>query len=148
MKYRIMPFVLLMIITVGCSRGPKTNVTEFLVTLDGQPLDGANIGLIPKDANGVATFGTTGANGKCQTQTLFSRTNGGTVTGGYTVTISKLKEKPTGKKFINPDTGTVNEEVKNEETLPLLYVNEQTTPFTVEVKDGANSFTLELKSKK
>ncbi|MDR1384293.1 MAG: hypothetical protein LBJ67_10710 [Planctomycetaceae bacterium] len=145
-KYLTLCLIFLVFAIAGCHRSPKTNVTEFIVTLDEQPLEDANIGLIPKDANGVAAFGTTDNSGKCQTQTLFGRANGGTAAGEYVVTVSKLKEKPTGRNLTNPDTGTVSPEIKNVESLPLLYVNETTTPFAVEVKPGNNSFTLELKS--
>ncbi|MDR2754815.1 MAG: hypothetical protein LBC20_03830, partial [Planctomycetaceae bacterium] len=92
-------------------------------------------------------FGITGSDGKCQTQTLFGRANGGTAEGEYTVTVSKLKEKSTGKTHTNSATGIIEEKIENVESLPLLYVNEQTTPFHIEVKNGTNSFTLELKSK-
>ncbi|MDR2705946.1 MAG: hypothetical protein LBC02_09235, partial [Planctomycetaceae bacterium] len=82
MKYCVILCSLLIFVAViGCSQGTKTNVTEFIVTLDNQPLDGANLGLIPQNADGVAAFGRTGADGKCQTQTLFGRANGGTAAG-------------------------------------------------------------------
>jgi hypothetical protein len=132
-------------VVAGCG-GQSTNVTEFTVTLDGQPLEGANIGLIPKSSDGAAAFGTTDSSGKCQTQTLSGRANGGTVAGEYVVTVSKLQEKPTGQNVTNIDTGAVSPETENVESLPLIYVNETTTPFAFEVKTGKNSFSLELKS--
>ncbi|MDR1269017.1 MAG: hypothetical protein LBK82_05790, partial [Planctomycetaceae bacterium] len=56
------------------------------------------------------------------------------------------KEKPTGRNFTNPNTGETYPEIENVESIPLLYVNEKTTPFVIEVKAGKNSFPLELQS--
>lgn len=124
----------------------KTNVTEITVTLDGKPLAGANVALVPKDPSGVAAFGITGGDGKCKTQTLFGRAGGGTAVGQYSVTVSKMEERPTGRKAANPDTGVMGDVTENVETLPEKYLNASSTPFQVEVKSGKNAFPVELSS--
>jgi hypothetical protein len=145
-KYPTIFLIFIVFLVTGCNHGQKTNVTEFTVTLDSQPLEDANISLVPKSTDGVAAFGRTDSSGKCQTQTLLGHVDGGTATGEYAVTVSKLKEKPTGRNFTNPNTGETYPEIENVESIPLLYVNEKTTPFVIEVKPGKNSFPLELQS--
>ena len=147
MLYRILLIVLSFLVPLtGCRQGPQINETEFIVTLDGTPLEGAGINLIPKDEKGVRAFGMTDATGKCLVQTLLGETSG-TVAGEYAVTVSKNISKPTGKKIKGPND-VMTDVMEGEEILPPLYNDPQKTPFTVTVKSGKNSFSLNLESKK
>ncbi|MDR3196785.1 MAG: DUF4198 domain-containing protein [Planctomycetaceae bacterium] len=139
-------FVLLIVPLTGCREGLKTNETEFTVTLDGKPLEGAGINLIPKDEKGVRAFGMTDAAGKCQVQTLLGN-SGGTTVGEYIVTVSKKITKPTGEKIKGPNDVMIDV-TDSEEILPSHYNDSNKTPFTVTVKPGKNSFSLALESPK
>jgi hypothetical protein len=147
MLYRILLIVLSFLVPLtGCQQGLKTNETEFIVTLDGKPLEGAGINLIPKDEKGVRAFGMTDATGKCQVQTLLGN-SGGTTTGEYIVTVSKIVSKPTGEKIKGPNDVMIDV-TEGEEILPPFYNDSKKTPFTVTIKSGKNSFSLDLESKK
>ncbi|MDR2756038.1 MAG: hypothetical protein LBC20_10050 [Planctomycetaceae bacterium] len=138
---------ILCLFLTGCSGGLKVNETEIIVTMDGQPLEGVSVNLIPKDNNSVTAFGMTDSQGKCQTQTLLGQANGGTVIGEYVVTLSKTETKKTGK-LLEGTNGSKIEETVSVELLPTIYTNAQTTPLTIVVKSGKNSFPFELNSQK
>ncbi|MDR0391300.1 MAG: hypothetical protein LBH59_05305 [Planctomycetaceae bacterium] len=130
---------------IGCGNQIPTNITEIIVTINDQPIEGASINLIPTNENGMQAFGVTDANGKCMTQTILGNADGGTVVGEYIVTVSKMYSKDTGQKYTDPNTNITSPILEPTESLPAIYTSEKTSPFRVEVKKGKNSFKLELK---
>ncbi|MDR2171475.1 MAG: Ig-like domain-containing protein [Planctomycetaceae bacterium] len=129
----------------GCGNRIPTHVTEIIVTLDGQPVEGAAVNLVPISDNAMQAFGITDANGRCQTQTLLGKADGGTVVGEYIVTVSKLVSKDTGKTITDQYTGQTTPLLEGEETLPTIYTSDKTSPLKLEVKSGKNLFNAELK---
>jgi len=77
----------------GCNSGPKLVPVTGTVTLDGKPLDGANIAFSPHPGNEYPAQGTdvTGAEGNYK---LSTNGRAGLPPGKYTVSISKLAVKP------------------------------------------------------
>jgi hypothetical protein len=130
-------------VLAGCSKskGPATIEVTGIVTLDGKPLDGANVlfspGLGSNDSR-LASQTTTDGNGKFHLQTHIGGGNykSGIVPGKYDVTISKLDTSAAKNTFSPP---------KN--LLPAKYADAKTSPFKADVVAGqANDFPLALKS--
>jgi len=77
----------------GCDSGPKLVTVTGTVTLDGKPLEGANIAFVPDQSNAAITPGTdlTGASGNYK---IMYNNRTGVAPGKYKVAISKLEVKP------------------------------------------------------
>ena len=155
--YTITLFALLFLVVsvsmVGCGSGRlRTEPVVGIVTLDGEPLEGASVNFIPKNPDeGIASFGRTDAKGEYRLQTLAGDADAGTLPGEYTVTISKHKLVPSGSGRMVVDF-TTQEQVP--EMLSVLifpemarYANPETTPFSVTVVKGRNRFDLDLQSR-
>jgi len=76
----------------GCDSGPRLVPVTGTVTLDGKPLEGANIAFVPDQGNAVSTPGTdlTGASGNFK---IAYNNRAGLAPGKYKVAISKLEAK-------------------------------------------------------
>jgi hypothetical protein len=82
----------------GCS--PKTVKVVAVVTLDGQPVEGATVKLVPEEGStGEPASGLTGKDGSCRLQTYSP--GDGVVPGEYKVSVSKTEslaaERPNTK---------------------------------------------------
>ncbi len=77
----------------GCDSGPKLVPVTGTVTIDGKPLDGANIAFAPEPGNEYPAQGTdvTSAEGNYK---LSTNGRAGLPPGKYKVAISKLAAKP------------------------------------------------------
>src|SRR5262245_27155263 len=77
----------------GCGSGPKLVPVTGTVTLDGKPLEGANIVFVPDPGNAAITQGTdlTGASGNYK---VMYNNRTGISPGKYKVAVSKLQAKP------------------------------------------------------
>jgi len=74
----------------GCSDRIATIKVTGTITLDGQPLAGANVNFSPKvEGEGNPGFGVTDANGRYTLQTLAGAADAGTTPGEYLVTVTK-----------------------------------------------------------
>ncbi len=93
---RVLIAASLLVYVAGCggSSGPVVADVSGVVTLDGQPLEGAEIKLISDKSMG---FGKTRAGGKYQLVQ-------GVLPGKYKVVISKLDGKPVEKQFSSGET--------------------------------------------
>ena len=135
----------------GCSDGKlKTEPVRGIVTLDGEPLEGATVSFTPKNSGeGIASYAQTNTKGEYLLQTLAGRVDAGTLPGEYTVTVSKFKSVPTGRKIRDDNTGEMVEEVEGVILFPRMvtYANAKTTPFSATVVKGQNHFDFDLKSK-
>ena len=136
---------------LGCSDGKlRTEPVKGIVTLDGEPLEGATVSFTPKNSGeGIASFGLTDAKGEYRLQTLAGRVDAGTLPGEYTVTVSKFKAVPTGRKIRDGNTGEMIDEMEGIIFFPGMtkYADTKTTPFAVTVVKGQNHFDFDLKSK-
>lgn len=94
------------------------------VTLDGKPLANATLGFHGQTPAGNGIAGTDEA-GQYQ---IRSQNRPGIMPGTYRVTFQVKNADPANPPF------------------PKSYLNPQTTPLTVEIKDGENQFDFDLKS--
>lgn len=125
---------------LGLSGGPAD--VAGAVTLDNQPLAGAEIGFVGVE-EGKETLMVTTTNDEGAYK-LVPNTRAGVPAGRYKVTVRKMSLKdgtvPTGEKRDQArDKGLLVN------TLPKVYEDQATTPFEVEVKPGSNTVDLPLK---
>lgn len=127
----------------GCSEGgPTVQYVEGIVTLDGQPVEGATVNFSPLSSAGTAAVGITDANGVYK---LTAIPNGypekGTTAGDYTVTIMKHRSDAVEVSVDDPDYGkSVPSEsaAKVERVIPQRYEAASTSGLTVTVNSGTN----------
>jgi hypothetical protein len=129
----------------GCgpdtSHLPKTVPAEGVVTLDGKPVDGAQVVLVPAADGAHGAFGTTDANGKFALRAFEQKE--GAVPGSYKVQVSKTVE--VRLKGPPVDGG---DPVRFDYAVPAKYTGAQTSGLTVTVPDsGIRDIKLELASK-
>ena len=140
--------IVLVTFVAGCGGGVlKTNRVEGIVTHQGAPLAEASVTFYPAGSGTTPAFGKTDASGKYCLQTLAGAVDAGTTPGEYTVTISKRKAVPTGRKISKGDgTDELEDELTMQETLPAKYTTVQSTPFKAIVENkqvNTFDFTLE-----
>jgi hypothetical protein len=115
---------LAVVIPVGC--GGSTSRVSGVVTLNGQPLEGATVSFTPASGDGGGVGGSTGktdAQGRYTLRTVVGDATGAAV-GKHKVTISLYRENPT-----NPDqAGT--------ETVPPQYSDPAKTELSYDVQSG------------
>ena len=120
---------------------PKTVPAAGVVTLDGQPVDGAQVIFVPTNQSiTTGAFGTTNASGHFSVRAYDEKD--GAIPGEYKVRVSKTKEvKLTGKL----DGGDA---VRFEHAVPAKYTDDKMSGLTVTVPEtGIKDITLALKSK-
>ena len=82
-------------LAVGCgrSKGPAVEFVEGMVLLDGQPIEGADVGFSPV-AGGIAAYGRTDSAGKFRLTTgQGGKRLGGAPVGEYAVTVIKWRNR-------------------------------------------------------
>ena len=142
--------LLIAVVIGGCSNGKiaTENVTG-TVLLDGTPLAGASVNFHPKtQGQGTPGYAVTNEKGEYILQTLLGNAQAGTVAGDYTVTVSKKVTEDTkiaeyGSKEYNTSRGSS----QPKETLPAIYIDPKTTPFSATVQKGNNTYDFEVKMK-
>lgn len=125
---------------VGCSRGTPSAVTG-RVLLDGQPLAGASVQLVP---SGNDTLGmhsqTTDASGNFRFAET-GKSNNPIQPGNYVVLVSKIELPPDAASLPGGGMGATRELV------PLIYQDRTQTPLKVEISSAnTNLQPFELKS--
>lgn len=144
----------LLLVAGGCGSGDMVPV-EGVVTLDGQPLEGAAVSFVP-DQKGRPAQGETDAAGKFTLSTAAA--GDGVVPGKYKVGVSKM-EKPSGGaagaagaapegqvQLSGPPMGKGSPPLPKS-LVPGKYVNPNTSEITVVVEKGMAPVQIELKSK-
>ena len=143
----------------GCTggRGLPVQFVEGIVTLDGEPLAGANVTFIPRDigasadSTGSAELGTvpevagghTDAQGRYLLGSVHGEPGKGALVGDYIVTISKSEiYLPPGAPPRDPNDPMPP---LSRFVTPRIYVDRATTPFTATVVEGKNKFDFDLK---
>src|SRR5215470_12572106 len=97
MRARVITLACLLVsaaVVAGCGRAKAVKTTG-VVTLDGQPVDGAEVKFIPVDAaKGMLASGVTGSDGKFRLTT--TNPNDGAIPGEYivVVSLSERREAP------------------------------------------------------
>ena len=144
----------------GCGRsGPVVQYVEGIVTLDGEPLEGAVVTFRPT-SGGLTAAGTTDGTGLYKLNALAARRGAGTMAGDYLVSILKWKESDGGPGPQPDPSDTAKFEAWQRENLkaasrepiyiaPKPYSDVKTSGLKVTVKKGRNSgdaFRFELTS--
>lgn len=141
----------------GCAPSEPTPVKAIgKVTLDGKPVDGANVTLIPQGAGKTANA-TTDASGVVKLKT---NNIDGALPGNYKVTVSKMKAMDIGQAAPGTDptkmylkamekhgkNGQIDQSSLHQ--LPIKYSDLMQSGLTLDVPAaGIENFTLELRSK-
>ena len=138
---------------MGCGQTYKINGK---VTLDGQPVAGAQVRFIPRGDTGRSAVGFTGKDGTFTLTTV--KQGDGALKGEYKVTVSKLSEhaiipnKPNDKDAMKRIMSQVMQESrklkkdqgKALDTLPLVYSDPEKSPLDQSVPD--KSYDQDLRS--
>ena len=131
------------IVATGCGRSGPVLPVNGIVTMDGQPLDGAAVTFYPEE--GSRTMGgtaRTGTDGKFVI--LGAKGEQGLVAGKYKVTVSKMKGGPVTDE---PTLAAVTEaELKSD--LPAIYSNPARTILSYSVTGDGKPIEIKLSSKK
>ena len=144
----------------GCRRsGPDVQFVEGVVTLDGAPLAGADVGFSPVQG-GMPSFGRTDARGVFHLSTVRGGARGqGAVVGDYAVTVSKWRNRldALGPRPDPADAAASAAWSRQEEEIaklppdyivPKAYGDKATSGLKATVKPGRNvgpEFRFELK---
>jgi hypothetical protein len=156
-------WVLLFVVS-GCNSGLRTEYVEGVVTLDGEPIEGALVTFHPSGEETLIAAGDTDANGKyVLTAPEGGKPGRGTTLGDYKVTISK--RKPTVDtsvaaepvKLTGPPSAqemAAGDMARRQAGLPppfayitpKEYNNPKTSGFTATVVRGKNRFNFDMVS--
>jgi len=145
-------FVILLvtIFCFGCqgSSLPGLAPVSGVVTLDGNPIDGATVVFIPRDFSTQRNaFALTNTSGSFRMTTV--KENDGVLPGTYIVTVTKHEKSGQVIKLDEYDVET-GEQLTFEPSvnrLPAVYENEASTPLEITVsKGGTKTATFELTS--
>lgn len=144
----------------GCGRnaGPIVQFVEGKVLLDGQPLEGATVGLSPVTATqGLPGYARTNAAGIFQvTSTRGGKRDAGAAVGDYIVTISKVvaEEVPVADDDASrsaaatkPARAAPSKQPWN--VVPDVYGEKETSPLRATIQPGRNvgpAFVFDLKT--
>ena len=122
----------------GCRRGPPVVYVEGVVTMNGEPIEGANVGFTPAGTPGAMTAaGFTDAKGKFVLSTHTAKFGAGATVGDYVVIVSKTIIPPGEEDKDSPKVVLVT---------PPVYQVKETSPLRATVKNGRNRFEFDLKS--
>ena len=149
----------------GCNRGPAgpvVHMVEGVVTLDGAPLEEANVFFSPVGGTGaLQATGCTGADGHFRlTSTRGGKIGRGATEGEYVVRVTKIEVPPPPPAIPmgHPDYGKApprpmswaEEQAQIKYIVPPHYGDTKTSPLRATVSKGLNSgaaFTFDVKSK-
>jgi hypothetical protein len=145
---------------VGCGRntGPVVQFVEGKVLLDGQPLEGATVGLSPvKGTQGLPGYARTNAGGIFRvTSTRGGKRDAGAAVGDYVVTISKVvAEEADEAEEDQSRPESVKKQARSAarkqpwNVVPDIYAEVATSPLRASVQSGENvgpAFVFDLKT--
>ncbi len=145
----------LMLVASGCGGKGGLVAVRGVVTLDGQPVEGASVTFSPEEDSGKAAGGLTDSEGVFDL-TTFSEGDGA-LPGDYRVTVTKTESDPSmdlrriRNSSVNRDTRDLRKlltgkRLEPRNLLPVVYANRSTTPLRWRVPTDAKK-TLELNSK-
>lgn len=137
----------LVLLVAGCSSGggnlPRTVPASGVVTLDGKPVDGAQVVFVPADAGVTGAYGVTDASGRFSLRAFEQKD--GAIPGQYLVQVSKTIEVRLPGPAGSVDGG---DPVRFEHGVPARYTNVQSSGLTATIpENGTKDLKFELKSK-
>jgi hypothetical protein len=132
---------------VGCgpdtSHLPKTVPASGVVTLDGNPVEGAQVVLVPAGQETTGAYGTTDASGRFSLRAFEEKD--GAIPGEYKAQVSKTVEVKLDGPPGSLDGG---DPVRFDYGVPPRYTGVQTSGLTVTIPDtGIDDIKLSLTSK-
>jgi hypothetical protein len=153
---------LIIVAVVGCGKqtGPQVQFVKGIVTLDGQPLEGATVSLTPKaGSTGLPAYGMTKAGGYyVLTSSRGGAVGAGAVAGDYLVTVKKMQvvsEADVGVLITRQEYERQNREnaglkgfQPEAAVVPKAYGMVETSGLRVTVKQGRNTgpeFSFDLR---
>jgi hypothetical protein len=153
---------LIIIAAVGCGKqtGPQVQFVKGIVTLDGQPLEGAAVALTPTaGSTGLPAYGLTTAGGEfVLTSSRGGAVRAGAVVGDYFVTVKKMQvvsEADIGVLITRQDYERQKQEnagllgfQPEAPVVPKAYGTAETSGLRVTVKQGRNTgpeFSFDLR---
>lgn len=152
-RWRIVTTCLLAALVCGCGRrGPRVELVEGAVVLDGKPVEGATVFFSPvasagEGAAGLPAAGRTGFNGGFRLNAGGGAKPGaGTAVGDYIVTVIKQESDALPPPDLNAPPPDVKE-MQVRDLLPPIYKLAATSPLRATVKPGKNTYRFELNSK-
>jgi hypothetical protein len=142
--------ILLILVVTGCQKGRslKVEYVEGIVTLDGEPVQGANILFVPLK-KGEGTIEAAGGMSDEQGLYKLSSMNGdpekGAVAGEYRVLVEKVEVRDltvngSQRRIGDPDYIQIS-------LLPKIYGDKEKSPLTATINPGKNNINLELHTK-
>lgn len=137
-----------LLVSAGCGSGPKLVPVSGIVTLNGEPLEGAELTFIPDPNNVEVTPGgdQTGPQGNYKAMYNY---RSGLAAGKYTVLISKKASTGEGAEDAPPeimgDPTMAAMAGYMEETLPEKYSDPLKSDFTIEVPPEGGVFEFDVK---
>ena len=141
----LLTLALLAALTAGCGyRRPALTKSRALVTLDGEPVAGAAVMLMPT-TGGRPVSGVTDDSGWALFSTFGSRD--GIPAGEYKVVVSKLVLKEYAAKRAAADSMALFSDSDYDNLLPTRYASHTSTDLAVTVDRGTREITLALASK-
>ena len=134
---------MLALVCLGCGDGSSLVSVTGKVTLDGEPLPGADVSFRP-NGKGETAYATTAQDGSFSLQTI--RQKPGAAPGTYRVTVSKVESPEYEGKS---DTMPIDLDPRKYQSTwltPKRYSNPETSGFKVRVTEGMAPVELELNS--
>jgi len=136
------------LLAIGCgpSTGhlPKTVPAAGILTLDGKPVDGAQVVLVADSQGATGAFGATDANGRFSLRAFEEKD--GAIPGSYKVQVSKtILTNLDPAAAANLDGG---KPIRNDYGVPPKYTGFETSGLTATIPDsGTTDLKFELSSK-
>ena len=137
----------------GCGPKEKRSGVTGTVTMDGKPVDGAQITFTPVTGNpSNEAYGRTDKEGKYSLRGLIGGEKTGALTGQYKVTIMKKMSVDSGKKQpdIYPDENGKPKMVPvliEKDVLPVIYSDLNKTPLTATISEVSAVLDFNLDAK-
>jgi hypothetical protein len=158
MLRRFACFLFILVVAVGLSGcGGGLASVEGVVTLDGQPVEGASVSFAPQDDTGKPASGATDAQGRFKLSTAGKP---GAENGTYKVVVTKVDTtagtatlKPGDPEYTKmmakglPKPGPASSPTGPKSLLPAIYGSTDTTPLKQKIPPDSSPIKLELKSK-
>lgn len=119
----------------GCPSSGNIGWVEGVVTLDGDPVEGATVRFYPV-VDGRGSSGKTDANGHYELR--YTRSADGAIVGEHRVTVST--------RVIADNYDPENKVEGRAETMPKKYLDRKKTELTATVESGSNTIDLPLTS--
>lgn len=143
MPKQLLVAVLLCLLFVGCSRGPRIVPVRGKITLDGQPVKDADVMFVSQPGGRLAV-GKTDAAGKYSLST--HPEGNGALEGEHSVVVSSFRDETTAGT--NTPEGAVSGSslVKIVWLVPEKYSKPNGSGLTATVKRGQQEYDFELKS--